>query len=111
MESIIFPEVKTSKELINAGLVGQREAEEMPRYWEETVALIFPNKLSAVDYIRNVLLPKIGREKLLSIWHCLTGPSDYDTLKKAMGIIPDNNEKWLLFKKEDFDLIIKTAME
>ncbi len=110
MDTIIAPITKTSEELIQSGLVNEYEAEEMPKYWKETIVLIFPNKTAAVNYVRKVLVPKIGKEKLTSIWFCLTGPSDEDALGEAIGILLDANEKWLLFKKEDFESIIQPAM-
>jgi len=108
------PVIKTAEELIEEGLVIPREEGAMfHRYWEGTVALIFPDKMAAVKYIVEILLPQIGREKLKSIWSCLTGPAEEfeSSLSKMLGVMPDKGEKWLLFKEEDFKNLIKPAME
>ena len=100
-------EAKTLKELIRQGLVSEQEVKDLPQNWIDTVALIFRNEEEASIFVRDVLLPKWGRERLLSVWSCLTGPADRNALAKAMNISPDDGQKWLLFKSKDFQTLIK----
>lgn len=111
--------VKEVEELVREGLVSDQDLHTFPDQFVGTVAIIFPDKAKAIDYCRTVLLPKIGSDILSSIWSCLTEPATIESLEKGnygdslarmIGVKPDEGEKWLLFKKEDFEKHIKPAM-
>ena len=102
----IEPEIKTLEDLINEGLVPKVETERL----SNTIVLIFPNKSTATKYVKEVFLPNIEARELIMMWSCLTGPISSNGLAKIMGIIPDDEEKWLLLQKDDFEKIIKPAM-
>jgi len=106
--------VKTVEELVREGLVSEKEdGIAFQRFFNGTIALIFPSKLAAVKFVISILLPQIGAEKLRSIWSCLTGPMNgfVDAFSKTLGVVPDDGEKWLLFKKEDFEATIKPCLD
>jgi len=108
-------QIKTAKQLIKEGLVSEQEAQEDPNHWRDTVALIFPNIVEAVKLFRETLLPKIGKETLLSLWHCATGPERdaCEMLGEMLDALPEKKgdvEFWLLFREETFKIIILPAL-
>ena len=111
--------VKEVEELVREGLVSNKDLHTFPDQFVGTVAIIFPGKSQAIDYCRSVLLPKVGASVLTSLWSCLTEPARVESVEKGnygdglaqmLGIKPDEGEKWLLFKKEDFEKYIKPVM-
>lgn len=111
--------VREVEELVREGLVSDEDLHLFPDQFVGTVAIIFHGKSQAIEYCRTVLLPKVGANILTSLWSCLTEPARIESVEKgnygdglaqALGIKPDEGEKWLLFKKEDFEKHIKPAM-
>jgi hypothetical protein len=101
-------EVKTTEELIKEGRISACEISANPEYFQNNVALMFVTANAARRYVLDVLFPRIGEEKLRSIFiTAVYRNRAADILTSIMGL----RETWLMFKKEDYESMIKPVME
>jgi hypothetical protein len=115
-EGKVEVEVKTPEELVSEGRLSEDDVLcTILEWYKNTVVLIFSSESAAARYVIDVLHPKIGYEKLKSIFVIAVSRKEAlanNFLLSLLGFKKKyNSETWLLFKKDGYESIIKPVME
>ena len=92
-------EIKTRQELLGEGIVTQEDVDRFPESFpEDAVALIFPKFFDVTDFTREILHPNLGDKKSQNLWTAL----------RSFG---HGKPFLLLFKKSDFETLVKPLLK